>query len=155
MGLTVETGAVVADADSYVTLHAYQAYASARGWAVGANDAADEQALRRAFDGLNRLWTYAGTEASPLQVGAFPRSGSSAVPEKVKQAQCELAHLIQGGLDPFVSTGGGAQKESIKIGPISIAAEQDPDSRARMVAVEALLRPFTGLGGNQVKLVRG
>lgn len=155
MVLTVETGAIVAGADSYVSLAVYQAYGAARGWTMGADDTADEVNLRRAFDGINRLWSYLGELESSDQPGAFPRSLWDGVPRKVQDAQCELAYLIQGGLDPFATIDSSATSETIKVGPISIGGDSLPTGRPRLVAVEGLLLPYLGAGPGQVHMVRG
>lgn len=155
MALTVETGAVVAEADSYVTLDAYRSYGAARGWTIGADDAVEEANLRRAFDGINRLWSYLGEEVSSEQEGAFPRDAWSGIPRRVVHAQCELAYLIQAGLDPFATLGASTSKESVKIGPISIGGEMQPESRPRLVAVEGLLAPYVAAGACQMKVLRG
>ncbi|WP_321832613.1 DnaT-like ssDNA-binding protein [Thalassovita sp.] len=156
MPLTVETGAVVAEADSYVTLDAYRSYGAARGWTIGSDEAADEANLRRAFDGINRLWTYLGEELSSDQEGAFPRDAWSGIPRKVQHAQCELAHLIQEGLDPFATIGANTTKETVKVGPISIGGgESLPVGRPRLVAVEGLLASFLAAGTCQMKVQRG
>jgi hypothetical protein len=155
MALTVETGIGLAAADSYVTLAAYQAYGAARGWTLGADDAADEVNLRRAFDGINRLWSYLGGAEAEDQAGAFPRTLWTGVPQRVQDAQCELAYLMQGGLDPFATIDSSATSETIKVGPISIGGESLPTGRPRIVAVEGLLRPYLGAGPGQVRVLRG
>lgn len=155
MALTVETGVIVAGADSYVALTVYHAYAAARGWTMGADDAADEVNLRRAFDGINRLWSYLGELENSEQPGAFPRSLWDGVPQKVQDAQCELAYLIQGGLDPFATIDSSATSETIKVGPISIGGDSQPTGRPRIVAVEGLLRPHLGAGPGQARMARG
>lgn len=166
MALIIEDGTIVANADSYVTLAAYQAYGAARGWTLGTDDAADEINLRRAFDGINRQWSYRGELVNEAtQAGAWPRymsafsSGyvvpSNEIPQRVKDAQCELAYLVQGGLDLFATIGSSTTSEMIKVGPITIDEETLPSGKARVVAVEGLLRPYLGAGAGQIALVRG
>lgn len=155
MTLTPEDGTGLAAADSYVTLAAYQAYGAARGWTLGADDPADEVNLRRAFDGINRLWSYLGAAETDEQAGAFPRTLWTGVPQRVKDAQCELAYLVQGGLDPFATIDSSATSETIKVGPISIGGDSLPTGRPRVVAVEGLLRPYLGAGPGQVRMLRG
>lgn len=161
MALTVETGAIVTGADSYVTLAVYQAYGAARGWTLGASDPADEVNLRRAFDTLNRRWEYRGEPVDEdTQVGAWPRyivkdrweyvTPANEIPQRIKDAQCELAYLIQGGLDPFATITGNVTR--VKVGPIE--REQTGTSKARIVAVEGLLRPFLVAGAGQVGMTR-
>lgn len=153
--LTVEDGTGLAAADSYVELADYQAYGTARGWTPGADDAADEVNLRRAFDGINRLWSFLGEAETDDQAGAFPRTLWTGIPQRVQDAQCELAYLVQGGLDPFATIDSSATSETIKVGPISIGGESLPTGRPRIVAVEGLLRPYLGTGPGQVRVLRG
>lgn len=166
MALTVEDGTIVASADSYVALEVYQAYGAAHGWTLGDTDAADEINLRRAFDAINRKWAYKGEPVDEnTQVGAFPRyiiksrfeyvTPADEIPQKIKDAQCELAYLIQGGLDVFATIETSSTGNMIKVGPITIEDETLPTGRARVVAVEGLLRPFLSAGAGQIALMRG
>lgn len=166
MTLTVETGAIVENADSYVTLAVYQAYGTARGWTLGDADADDEVNLRRAFDALNRKWEYRGEPVDEdTQVGAFPRyiiksrfeyvTPANEIPQKIKDAQCELAYLIQSGLDVFSTISKSTTKDFIKVGPITIDEETLPTGGERVRAVEGLLRPFLKAGAGQIALARG
>lgn len=154
MPLIVETGAVVAGADSYVSAGDYQIYGAHRGWELAGEDAIDEINLRRAFDALNRLWTYSGLPLDAAQEGAFPRSSVAGIPKRLKDAQCELAYLIQGGFDPFIPVD-SKTSQNIKIGPISIGGATLPTGGGRIKQVEGLLRPLLGAGAGQLKVVRG
>lgn len=155
MTLTVEDGTGLAAADSYVTLAAYQAYGAARGWTLGADDAADEVSLRRAFDGINRLWAYLGEAETDDQAGAFPRTLWAGVPGRVKDAQCELAYQVQGGLDVFATITSSKTMERKKVGPIETEVETLPTGKPRVEAVTTLLRPYLGAGAGQIALLRG
>jgi hypothetical protein len=155
MALTVEDGNGLSAADSYVELADYQAYGTGRGWTLGSDDAADEVNLRRAFDGINRLWDYLGEAETDDQAGAFPRTLWTGVPQRVLDAQCELAYLLQGGLDPFATIDSSSTGETIKVGPITIGGDSLPTGRPRIVAVEGLLRPYLGAGPGQVRMLRG
>jgi hypothetical protein len=155
MALTVEDGNGLSAADSYVELADYQAYGTGRGWTLGSDDAADEVNLRRAFDGINRLWDYLGEAETDDQAGAFPRTLWTGVPQRVQDAQCELAYLLQGGLDPFATIDSSSTGETIKVGPITIGGDSLPTGRPRIVAVEGLLRPYLGAGPGQVRMLRG
>lgn len=155
MALIIEDGSGVENADSYVTLAAYQAYGAARGWTLGDDDAADEINLRRAFDGINRNWTYRGVPEDADQVGAWPRSIAEGIPQRIKDAQSELAYQVQGGLDLFATIEGSTTSEMIKVGPITIDEETLPTGKARVMSVEGLLRPYLAAGAGQTLMVRG
>jgi hypothetical protein len=81
MALIVETGAVVAGADSYVTLAEATTYHEARGntaWAGAASDALRDSALRRATVYIDQHYygRWKGTPPKPLtQCLQWPRSG--------------------------------------------------------------------------------
>lgn len=155
MTLTVEDGSIVAGADTYVTLAAYQAYGAARGWTLGADDAADEIHLRRSFDAINRNWTYRGHLVDEYQVGAWPRDLWADIPQRIKDAQCELAYLMQNGLDVFATINTSSTASMIKVGPITIQDDTLPTGRPRIVAVDGLLRQYVAAGAGQIALVRG
>lgn len=155
MAIIVEDGTIVAGADSYVTLAAYQAYGAARGWTLADSDPADEISLRRAFDGINRNWTYRGVADSADQPGAWPRSIAEGIPQRVKDAQCELAYQVQGGLDVFATITTSKTMERKKVGPIETEVETLPTGKPRVEAVTTLLRPYLSAGAGQVQLVRG
>lgn len=154
MTLTVEAGTGNMDADSYVTLADYQAYGAAIGWTLGADDAADEINLRRAFQTINRKWRYMGIAKSDVQAGAFPRSLWDGIPQAIKDAQCELAYLIQGGADPY-RTVGATTAETVTVGPITLSSDTTPSGGAVLAEVAALLSPYIGHGAGQVRMVRG
>lgn len=159
MALTIEDGTGLATADTYVLEADYIAYAALRGWVLSG---VNEINLRRAFDGINRYWRYSGSVLVETQAGQFPRLGKTAVPRAISDAQCELAYLVQAGLDLFAtispSVGGGAT-ERVKVGPIEIEEKGGTggDSGSgviNVVAVTGLLRPFLyGVSAN--RLVRG
>lgn len=165
--IIVEDGSIVSGANSYVSLATYEAYAEQRGWATAVDDEGDKANLVRAFDAINRNWTYRGEEVDlDNQVGAFPRyivknrweyvTPADEVPQKVQDAQCELAYLIQGGLDPFATLNGMVKSISAKAGPVETETEYAGGlGKARIVAVEGLLAPYLAAGQGQMLLVRG
>jgi len=163
MALTVEDGTIVSGADSYVTLAEYQEYGAARGWTLGDADADDEKNLRRGFDAINRKWEYIGEKVDPIyQQPAFPRYiikdrfeyvvPANEIPWQVKDAQCELAYLIQGGLDLFETFSGAVKREKIDVIEVEYAGGGQGMSRA--IAVEGLLRPFLSAGPGQSAMQR-
>ncbi|QDP65867.1 MAG: hypothetical protein Unbinned7865contig1001_66 [Prokaryotic dsDNA virus sp.] len=164
--ITVEDGTIVAGANSYVSLDTYESYAEQRGWTTAVDDEDDKASLVRAFDAINRNWEYKGEEVDlENQVGKFPRyiiknrweyvTPADEVPQKVQDAQCELAYLIQAGLDPFATVEGVIAAERVKAGPVESETEyQGGYSRPRLVAVEGLLGPYLIAGRGQRQLMR-
>ena len=127
MALIVETGAIIAGADSYVSVTDCDTYHSARGnSAWSGTDAVKEYALRKAvayLDGhyRNRL---KGVMVDPInQLLAWPRYdvvidgvilASDTIPQKLKDAQCELA-LIALSADLAPSVSAGIKREKIDV----------------------------------------
>ena len=153
------------DADSYGTLAAYTAYALSRGWTLAATDALNEINLRGGAMYLDRKYSFVGLQQYQYQERSWPRLVSDLVndwpiapdviPSSIIYAQFEMAHLIQGGLDPFATIESSATSESIKVGPITIAGDTLPTGTPRVVAIEGLLSGYILGGVGQVKMVRG
>jgi len=165
--MTLTTTVEGATSDSYASLAEYQAYGVLRGWTAGASDAADEINLLKAMDYLARVYAWAGIATTSTQALQWPRVtsiylegyivASDAIPQRIKDAQCEMAYLIQLGATPFATVSGGAVvKKNVKAGPVSSTTEYAaPREIPRYVAVEGLIEPFTVGGPGQINLVRG
>ena len=111
--LTVETGAIVENANSYVKLTFADAYLASRGnadWAKGEEDAR-ATALIRAADVLNS-YRWKGQPVEPGRIMAWPRRGmeyspgnpvsENVVPIQVQNSQCEIAAaIVARGADPL------------------------------------------------------
>lgn len=163
MTLTVEDGSIVAGADSYVTLAQYEAYGAARGWTLRDTDENNEIDLRRAFDAINRNYSYIGVEVDEAeQVGAWPRYivkdrfeyvvAANTIPADIQNAQMEMAYLIKGGLDPFATLNGVVAKAVA--GPVEVEY-LGGQGRPSLTAINGLLRPYLLAGEGQARLVRG
>ena len=154
-----------AASDSYGTLAAYEAYATANGWTLADTGPANEANLRRAAMYLDRKHKFIGMKQYQFQALAWPRLvrdlvedwpiDPDTIPDDIKHAQFEIAYLLQGGLDPFATIETSTTKDMIKVGPITLDEETVPTGTPRLVAVEGLLRPYLKAGAGQVALVRG
>lgn len=164
MTLTTTIGG--ATSDSYASLAEYQAYASAMGWTLSGTDAADEVNLRRAAQYLDRKYTFVGIRQYQTQALAWPRIVSvlvedwpinpDTIPQAIKDAQCEVAYLLQGGLDPFATVTATVGRKRVKAGPVETETEyQGGLSTPRLVAIEGLLAPYIMGGQGQQRMVRG
>ncbi len=126
MALTVETGAVVAGANSYVSVADADAYHLARGNALWAGDnAVKEAAIHRAVAFIeSRPWK--GTKGAYTNPMCWPRAGvvdrdqfevpADTVPVGVVSALCEAAlrELVKPGcLAPDLERGGRILSDSI------------------------------------------
>lgn len=119
MALIVETGAIVAGAESYVTVLECDAYHAARGnTAWTGTDAAKEAALRKAAAYLDGHYCnrFKGAKYLPLEQSMqWPRVdvvvdgyliATTTIPRRLKDAQCELALIaLTSDLAPNVSAG--------------------------------------------------
>lgn len=130
MALTVETGAIVAGANSYASRAAAATYHADRGnvaWATlaaagPALEAAQDALLLRAAELLDRSFAWRGSIASETQAMRWPREGATdrdgreiaadAIPTAIVAAQCELALLLAAG------AGVGGAAGSIAAGPM-------------------------------------
>lgn len=134
MALTVEDGSIVAGADSYVTLAEYQAYAALYGWTLAGTDAADEVNLRIARRYLDNAYSWKGAKVQVDQPLAWPRYmgdyvdgfivPSDEIPDPIKNAQMEMAYLVQNGADPYATiTGGTVKRKKEKVDVIEEETE--------------------------------
>lgn len=109
MSLTVETGAIVSGANSWVSREDFIAYAADRGVTV-ADEAATDAILIKACDYINGLEPrLKGNLLDRDQPTAYPRSdlelegwswSSTEIPRQVINAQLSLALEINAGEDP-------------------------------------------------------
>lgn len=151
-----------AASDSYGTLADYQAYGAKMGWALGADDAADEINLIRSTASIDRQYDFTGYKQYETQALSWPRVTSlyvdgwpidiDTIPQDIINAQFELAQLIQLGLDPFATIEGVIK--SAGAGPAKVEFLGGAGA-PRLRAVEGLLGRYTSAGAGQVRMVRG
>lgn len=168
--LTIETGAGLANADSYASVAAADTRCASLGlsaWTALA-EADKEIALRRATQFMATYRTrWAGRRVYQRQALDWPRYNvavdgftvpSTIVPLDVVNACIDLAVRAGSGEDllPDLDTGSNAIKKD-KTGPLETEYFQNTtDARERFVAVDALLAPYFGSagGGNFMKVTR-
>ncbi|PHV33322.1 hypothetical protein P9875_17725 [Janthinobacterium rivuli] len=168
--IIIETGAGLADADSYASVAAADARCASLGltaWAALA-EASKEIALRKAVQFMASYRTrWAGRRVYQHQALDWPRYNvvvdsfivpSIIVPVDVVNACIDLAVRAGNGEDllPDLDTGSNAIKKD-KTGPLETEYFQNTtDARERFVAVDALLAPYFGAagGGNSMKVTR-
>lgn len=154
-----------ATSDSYVTLAEYQARAAAYAWALTGTDATQEAQLRKAAAANDMSRAYIGYRVISTQAREWPRVAtelvngyyvpSDTIPQAVKDAQMEMAYLIQGGADPFATDTGTVKSVANEVGPIKERIEyRDGHSADRYPAIDWLLKPYLAYGRGQVQLVR-
>jgi len=163
--MTLDTTIGGTASDSYGTLAAYASYGDSMGWTLAATDAANEINLRRGATYIDRKYLFVGLKQYQYQARDWPRLvrdlaedwpiNPDTIPVDVIYAQFEMAHILQGGLDPFATIETGSTSESITVGPITIAGSNLPTSPPRIVAVEGLLRAYIRGGQGLIKMRRG
>lgn len=168
--IIIETGAGLADADSYASVAAADARCASLGLATWAalTEADKEIALRKATLFMVTYRTrWAGRRLYQQQALDWPRYNvvvdgfsvpSNRVPIDVINACVDLAVRASRGeeLLPDLDTGSNAIKKD-KTGPLETEYFQNTtDARERFVAVDALLAPYFGSagGGNSMKVTR-
>lgn len=184
MALIVETGTGVTGANSFVALADADAYFAASGETTWTgDDAAKEAALVRAGRYLNGLRWKGDEVREGIQAMCWPRYGvpmqggsgmayygnlylaggvydytacwpSGAVPEKVKQAQCEAAlrYLVGTDMMPDLKRGGQVVMKRVDI--ITTQYANGAPAGTTFPAIERLLRGFLK-SSTGVTLVRG
>jgi len=164
MTLTVETGAGVAGADSFVDVSYADAYLSSMGYTIWTPllTAEKEAALRMAARWLDAQ-KYSG-ERLGYDYLAWPRVGamfdsafsipSDAIPENLKRAQCEAAiRAAQGTLT--ADTSGGYVTEKRLEGMTIKYSDMTESQKKRMEVVMDLLAPLMSGAGLGMRVVRG
>lgn len=170
MALIVETGAIVAGADSYVDLAYADQYHADRGNAAwgSASIQVKEAALRNATQFLDMRYhgRWKGLKVNPLQARQFPRAGiylgglqgaaaealdggsagggwfpSNSIPEAVKHANCELGlRALAGPLAADLPRGGRVQSRKVDI--LETTFFQDAPGHTVYQLVDLLLGEF-------------
>ena len=176
MSLIVETGAIVAGAESYATVAQFKTYSTNFGFNYAAlSDTNIEVALRQAtlyltqqyrtlWKGVRRLatqsldWPRAGVSTEPVTYGQHYSARyivpPDTVPTEVVNACIIMAQKASAGVDLFPD---GTQKTTQEtIGPITVKYTDGSPQRVQYDAVESLLAVLlTSVGGVSVSLVRG
>ena len=168
--LITETGAGLADAESYASIAAADTRCASLGLSAWAalDEPAKEIALRKATLFMATYRTrWAGRRQSQAQALDWPRYGvvvdgfpvpSNIVPVDVANACIDLAVRAGSGADllPDLDTGSNTIKKD-KTGPLETEYFLNTtDARERFVSVDALLAPYFGSagGGNSMKVTR-
>lgn len=128
--LIIEDGTGVANANSFVTIDEYKAFAANRGIQLPSGDDPIAIQLIKAVDAINMYSNLiAGQMVKPEQAMIFPRSGvpvpgypdyvyeDYTIPPALKEAQMQFAVAINSGIDLFPTISGKFIKRR-KVGPI-------------------------------------
>lgn len=152
MTFTVETGSIVANANSYVDLAFIKAYALARGIALGTDTVIEQQSIK-AVDYLEGLRSrFQGNKVSSTQSLQFPRENvwidgfevaKTSIPSELIKAQCQLICEQANSVDIMPTQSEAAIKKEV-VGPIETeyAIATGTITTPVMTAVDALLEPL-------------
>lgn len=151
-----------AAAEAYCSVAVADAFHAARGNALWATitTTEKEQALRRAMDQMvvySGRWK--GERTSSVQALDWPRAGVvvdgyeidySLIPSALQKANAELAfRAAKGDLAPDL----GAQKQSVKVGPIETTYATGTRQTTKFQAVDNMLTPYLS-GAGAIRVVR-
>jgi hypothetical protein len=150
MGLIVENGAGLENANGYVSVAAFKAYCDDRALVFAAyTDAEIEGAIVRATDYIDGYHRYKGSRLSVSQAREFPRENLTdwggltvtGLPKQVVEACCDLAFkALAGPLQEDLDRGGRVKSESV--GPISVTYADDAPAGKQYVVAHRLLQQF-------------
>ena len=152
--------------DSYATLAEYQAKAVAFDWTFSAGDAADEANLRKAAKFIDERFSFVGQKQYQFQSRSWPRLVNQLVgdwpidpdtiPGAIKDAQMEMAYLIQGGATPFATIDGLVKRKREKLDVIEEETEYfGGQGKQSYPGITAILRDYITGGPGQARMVRG
>lgn len=168
MALITETGAGLADAESFCSVAFATAYHASRGnaaWAALASDTEREQKLRMATDYIEAFFgsRWAGLRVSTEQALSWPRSmvpvkdvrgayyPSDSIPPVIVRACAELAlRAINGELAPDIKR----LAKRVKVDVIETEYVDGATPYTRFRAIDKMLEPFMTGSDMNVRLVR-
>lgn len=161
MALIVETGAGVADADSFLSLVDARALATNYGITLPVDDAEVEVLLRNGYLGLLPIEKdLQGTRTHDIQTNIYPRAGvlkncvavdSDAIPNEVKLSQLYQADAIQSGASTN-EVSGGQKLSGFDVKGVYSETYQDGSSASLNPIVQGVynqMYPLTKVGFQQ------
>jgi hypothetical protein len=166
--LIVETGAIVTNANTYVTAAEYIAYASDLGITVDDTDTYRVQLISAAQYIATKESQLMGDMVQRYQPLSYPRNGltdiqnfswqSDEIPTLVKQCQMSLALDINAGEDLYnlSQSGSVGVKKEVVVGAVEVEyALTDSQRIARRSRSQALLAALMTNNGATIPLVMG
>lgn len=151
MAFTVETGSIIAGANSYVSVTDADTYHLDRGnsdWAA-AQLKEKQAALVNATDYIEQKYSerWKGCRVNALtQSLSWPRGGLeyvnyNVIPQKLKNAVCDLAlEALSAALNPALDRGGQVKREKVDV--IETEYFQGASSTTTRPAVDGILREY-------------
>lgn len=143
MALIVENGTIVPNADSYVSVADYEAWADARGFEY--DDTVIEGQILRAMDYIETL-RFIGQKSTKAQSLQFPRVGVvvdgfeldfNEIPEQLKKAVFESVKAESEGVSQLANVERRTVRE--KVGEIEVEYAQNSNSVTSVIAINRAL----------------
>jgi hypothetical protein len=141
-----------ASSDSYVTEVEYLDYANKMGWTVTTGQ---ETNLRAARQYLDRAYIWRGDRVTSTQALAWPRIitgyvdgfsvSSATIPQPIKDAQMEMAYLLQSGATPFATLENGAvtrKKEKVDVIEEDTTYSESSRERAAYPLIDGIVADY-------------
>ena len=162
MALILETGSIVAGANTYVGVEDVRAYADARGLTLPEPDGDVEVLLVKAMDFLEaQEGRMQGARVDKDQELSWPRSGvtvngfelgEDAIPKQLKNAQCQLA--CDAASTDLLPNGDGREviREKVDVLETEYAKTGSSAAQPQLVKAEALLAPLLSNSGFSLTL---
>lgn len=147
--IVVEDGSIVENANSYVSVATFEAYAAARGITLTGDS---EQLLIQAMDYIEGL-NYQGRKVSADQPLQWPRSGviidgyyvdSDVIPQELKNGEMQTAIAIDMGQSPLASITQNAIRK--KVGSIEIEYSSSSSNNPINKQINYSLQKLLGSG---------
>lgn len=165
MALIIEDGTNIAGANSFATVVECRAYAAARGLTLPTPDEDVEVLLVTAADYLNSIeqrfqgYRYFYSTGQPLcfpreDIYEFNRYIGGAIPDALKDAQCQLA--FDAGSNDLQAAGNGREVIEKKVGPLTTKWNPSGNTTpqytptAALALLEPLFRASSGPGINLI-----
>lgn len=158
MALIIETGSIVPNADSFITVAELTAYTAKRLVVLSATtDGHLESLIIKAMDFLESLESrMQGSRVDPTQTLSWPRSGvqlngfdvpENAVPELLKKALCQLS--TDADLFALMPTGDGREviKKKVDVLETTYAETGAATPQPTLTAFYNILGPLLSSGG--------
>ena len=161
MALVVEDGTGKADAESYVSVATFRAWAASRGYLLPTGDSDVEALLRKACDYIERK-QFIGTPLVSTQALSFPRNildeygdyESTGVPRKLVTAQEMLALECMNG--PLTAAARANKYTATKIDQIYLkyAKSSEGSGDIYFPAIDDILAEWSASGRTKLVTVR-
>lgn len=162
MALIIEDGTIVANAESFATVADLKAYAAKNGESLALRDAELEVLLRSAMAYLHSIEDrFQGVRYDPDagQLLCFPRFDieefgvdvDNTIPQRVKDAQCQLA--LDAQTADLLAPDTGKELTSRKIAEMTWNYSPSADRRYRPNKALAILKPLLNLDSAGINLL--